>query len=95
MRRLARADRNQAEIVDALRAVGATVQVLSNVGDGCPDLLVGFRGLNLLLEVKDGSLPPSHRLLTPAQVDWHMRWTGHVAVVASVEMALRAIGVGR
>jgi hypothetical protein len=32
------------------------------VGRGVPDLLVGWRGTNLLLEVKDGNKPQSARI---------------------------------
>jgi hypothetical protein len=46
-------DANQASIVNALRAVGASVVDLSAVGRGVPDLLVGFRGQTYLLEVKN------------------------------------------
>ena len=92
-RRASKVDRNQAEIVAALRAVGASVQPLHAVGQGCPDLAVGFRGAVYFLEVKDGSLPPSARKLTPAQIEWHRDWRGHVAVVLTAEEALRAIGV--
>ena len=52
MRRAAKIDANQTEIVKALRQVGASVQSLASTGKGCPDLLVGFRGVNWLLEVK-------------------------------------------
>lgn len=93
MRRAAKVDANQSEIVGALRAVGASVQTLHAVGQGCPDLLVGFRGQCFTLECKDGSLPPSARQLTTAQDRWHMEWRGHVAVVKSVDEALQAIGV--
>lgn len=93
MRRAAKVDRNQPEIVAALRAVGASVQPLHAVGQGCPDLLVGFRGQCFAIEVKDGSLAPSDRKLTPAQQDWHRDWRGHVAVVLTAEDALRVIGV--
>ena len=48
MRRAAKIDENQPEIVDALRAMGCSVTILSAVGNGCPDILVGFRGINLL-----------------------------------------------
>ncbi len=54
MRRAANVDRNQPEIVAALRAAGATVEYLHAVGGGCPDLLVGYRGANYVLEVKEG-----------------------------------------
>lgn len=92
MRRNAKVDANQPEIVAALRKVGATVQSLAAVGDGVPDLLVGFRNANHLLEVKDGQRVPSERLLTADQLGWHAKWIGPVSIVYSVEDALRAIG---
>ena len=93
MRRAAKIDRNQGEIVDALRKVGATVQSLAAVGGGVPDLLVGFRRQTYLLEVKDGQKPPSQRELTPDQVQWHCAWGGGACVVVnSVDEALTAIG---
>lgn len=88
-----RVDTNQAEIVDALRRAGATVQVLSNVGKGCPDLLVGYDGDNYLLEVKDGSKAASRVKLTPDEERWYDDWDGQVAVVYSIEGALRVVGL--
>jgi Holliday junction resolvase len=95
MRRAAKVDANQAEIVAALRAVGATVTPLHAVGQGCPDILAGYGGLNFLLEVKDGAKPPSARKLTPDQVSWHDTWRGQVAVASSVKEALKIIGALR
>ena len=92
MRRAAKVDANQREVVAALRAAGASVQLLHAVGEGCPDLLVGYKGLNMLLEVKDGSKPPSAQKLTPQQEEWHRDWRGHRVVVNSPEAALTAIG---
>lgn len=91
MRRAAKVDANQADIVAALRKIGASVQPLHAVGSGCPDLLVGWRGMTSLLEVKDGSKPPSARKLTPDQVEWHANWRGQVAVVETIEQAIEAI----
>lgn len=90
MRRAARTDANQVEIVDALRRAGCSVQVLSSVGAGCPDLLVGRAGRNKLMECKDGDKPPSERRLTPDQEKWHAEWRGEVDVVKSAEEALAA-----
>ena len=90
-RRASKVDRNQSEIVLALRKVGATVHPLHAVGFGCPDLLVGYRGQNLLMEVKDGELPPSARRLTPDQIGFHSLWRGQVAVVKSVDEAITAL----
>lgn len=94
MRRAAKIDANHHEIVDALRKVGASVHSLAAVGCGVPDLLVGYHGLTHLLEVKDGSKPPSARKLTKDQQDWHRDWRGaDVYVVTSVDDALKAIGI--
>ena len=92
MRRAARVDANQSEIITALRKVGATVQPLHMVGGGCPDLLVGYRGRNVLLEVKDGAKPMSARKLTKDEVDWINEWRGTVVVVYNVDEALFEIG---
>ena len=88
MRRAARVDDNQAEIVSALRQVGATVQVLSGVGQGCPDLLVGIFHRNFLFEVKDGNKSPSRQALTAEEAIWHNEWKGKVVIVTSAEEAV-------
>ena len=93
MRRAARVDDNPREIVEELRRVGCSVWSLAGVGKGFPDLAVGFRGRNLFLEVKDGSKPPCKRKLTPDEEAFHASWRGHVAVVESVEDALKIVGV--
>ena len=93
MRRAAKVDANQAQVVDALRRVGASVQPLHAVGAGVPDLLVGYGGRNELLEVKDGSKPPSARKLTAKQVQWHEVWRGKVLTVTSPEDAIEQLGI--
>ena len=91
MRRAAKIDANQTEIVKALRKFGASVQSLASTGKGCPDLLVGFRGVNWLLEVKDGQKVKSARKLTEDQVVWHQTWRGKVYIVESVDQALNLL----
>lgn len=92
MRTAARIDANQPEIVKALRSVGAAVAPTHQLGKGFPDLVVGFRGVNYLLEVKDGNKPPSKRKLTADEEEWHLNWKGEVSVVNDVDEALRVIG---
>ena len=88
MRRAARVDENQGLIVKALRAYGATVRIITQ-GDGIPDLLVGYRGHTILMEVKDGNKPPSARQLTTAEQMFFDQWTGgKLFIVNSVEEAL-------
>lgn len=93
MRRAAKVDDNQREIVAALRRAGATVRDLSRVGEGCPDLLVGFRGRNWLVEVKRPKATGQRAgRTTPAQDEFLAGWRGHAVVVWTVEEALQAIG---
>lgn len=85
----ARVDTNQKEIVKALRKIGATVQPLHSVGEGCPDLLVGYRGRNFLIEVKN--LDGLGNKKTPAQVEWHDEWRGQVDIVTSSQEAITLV----
>ena len=93
MRRAARVDGNQPEIVDALRQIGASVATCHAVGQGFPDICVGWQGNTYLLEIKDPSKPKADQKLTPLQIEWHASWRGHVAVVKTVREALEAIGI--
>lgn len=88
MRRAGRVDRNQREIVHALRAAGATVQSLASVGKGVPDILIGLEGVNLLAEIKDGAKSKSRRKLTWDELSFHRTWKGQVAIIESIEDAL-------
>ena len=88
MRRSSRVDANADQVVSALRAMGATVRIVSQ-GNGLPDLLVGFRGVTILMEVKDGRKVPSARRLTPAEQKFFDEWRGGiVAIVNSVDEAI-------
>lgn len=91
MRLAANIDANQPEIVEALKAVGASVEYMHRLGSGVPDLLVGYRSLNFIFELKDGNKPPSRRKLTEDEVKWHARWRGTVYIVESVEQALQIL----
>ena len=85
MRRAARVDDNQAEIVAALREIpGVTVKSLAAVGDGMPDILCGYRGKTFLFEIKCPDKPNRDRQLTKKQAKFHKEWTGQVHVVETV-----------
>lgn len=79
-------DSNQSKITKALRDFGCSVQHLHSVGKGCPDIVVGYKNRNYLLEIKDGE-----KKLTPDQVIWHYDWRGQVEVVTSPEHAIETI----
>ena len=91
MRRASRVDANQADIVKAARKLGATVRIVSSLSDGGGDLILGVRGVNLLVEVKDGNRAPSERRLTPKEAEFHAAWRGQIAVVESVDDLVRLI----
>lgn len=88
MRGFAKTDRNQPEVIAAMRAIGVSVQSLHKVGQGAPDLLCAIAGLTFLVEVKDGAKPPSAQKLTPDQVEWHKNWKAPVYIVNSTETAI-------
>jgi Holliday junction resolvase-like predicted endonuclease len=92
--RRARKDANHAPIVRALRQVGATVIDTSAIGQaGCPDLVIGFRGLVHLIEVKNPASRYGKAGASEVQRDWAATWNGPVPhVVTSVDEALAAIG---
>jgi hypothetical protein len=88
MRYANRIDANQNAIVDALRECGATVRIISQ-GAGIPDLLVGYNGYTILMELKDGSKPPSARRLTEDEQKFFDEWTGGMLVIVnSIDEAL-------
>jgi hypothetical protein len=91
MRYANRIDANQNKIVDAMRKVGAVVRIISQ-GDGIPDLLVGYKGYTILMEVKDGDKVPSARKLTEAEQKFFDDWRGGMLVVInSVEEAIETL----
>ena len=82
----ARRDANEGEIVKALQAIGCSVLRLDAV-----DLIVGLRGVNYLLECKDGRKSVGNRPLTAAQKKLRAEWRGQYAVVTTVEEALAVV----
>ena len=93
MRRAAKVDTTQAPIIAMLRANGMTVKDCSAVGQGFPDLVVGFRGGTYLIEAKGAG--HAHRALaigepdlTAAQRVFHSQWAGDVGVVNTPEAAV-------
>ena len=83
--RVARIDANQPEIVKAFRSLGWEVAHTHTVGDGFPDIVCSKSGITLLVEIKDGSKPPSARKLTVKEQLFQSRWQGHLAIIESVD----------
>jgi hypothetical protein len=77
-----RLDGNDESIRTALEAVGASVDRRSP-----GDWLVGFRGVNYILEVKTANGKQN-----PSQQAFQGQWKGQYDVVRDVDTALRVIG---
>ena len=90
MRRAAKVDQSQAPIIAALRANGMSVKDCSAVGQGFPDLCVGFRGITCLLVTKcDTSF--SHRVavrLAAALRVFPAAWAGDIGIVSTPDEAV-------
>ena len=93
MRIRARVDRNQPEIVAALRKAGAVVHCTHQLGGGFPDLFCNFRGRIFGFEVKDPLQPPSARKLTEGEQVWITNWNQSGQTVFVIETAEAAISI--
>ena len=87
MSRARRVDANLESIVRTFRDLGCSVHVTN----GAWDATIGYGGLTMLVEVKDGAKPKSARKFTPAQVKFRATWTGGIYLVECHEHALSAV----
>lgn len=70
-------DHNHQEIVRALRQYpGVSLFSIASLGKGIPDVVVGYRGVTLLVEIKS-----STGKLNTQQTLWHFRWHGSPVVI--------------
>lgn len=69
-----------------MRALGWSVLDLAKYGVSV-DLVVGKPGFAALVEVKDGSKPPSKRQLTDDEIKLKENWSGPYIVALSEEDA--------
>jgi len=93
-----RVDQNQSRIVKELRQMGYSVVSLADVGDGCPDILVGSLNTanrNWFFEIKNWKAKPSERRLTPKEKLFHATWRGQIAVIETTAEALKVMTAGR
>jgi hypothetical protein len=91
--RAKKVDGNQKRIVDQLRKLNISVQHLHTIGQGCPDLLLGFRNRNFLIELKDESKPPSAKKLTDDEQEFFNEWNGQVSKCETLDEILKVVGL--
>ena len=85
-RRAAKVDANQAEIVKALRSIpGVTVALRHD------DILVGREGMTFWFEIKKSGKAE----VKAGQAKLRKEWTGHYAIVSTLDEILAEIGLVR
>lgn len=82
VRQRARTDDNHQEIVNAIRAAGASWQDTSRLAKAL-DGIIGYAGVDQRVEIKDGAKPLSKRKLTPDEQDTFDNWKGRTPVIIS------------
>jgi hypothetical protein len=83
-----RVDENQKQIIHTFIALGASVLNLSRVGEGCPDILIGYKGVICLVEIKRDE----KAAFTEPQIKFMQNWKGGpVSRIDSVDAAIRLI----
>lgn len=91
IRRRARPDANQAQLVAELRARGYAVSDLSSIGGGCPDLFISKDGRAMLVEVKNAAARGGRKRgasdaeKLARQAAWRERHPGVCVVAFTVE----------
>jgi hypothetical protein len=93
--RIRKVDNNQAQLVKQMRKIpGLTVAHTHTVGKGFPDVLVAYKGVNYLFEIKDPAKAKSARKLTEDEQKFHKGWTGQIAIVETLDDVLKLINQG-
>ncbi len=77
MRKHPKTDLNQPELVRTARQIGASVHITAALGCGFPDLVIGYRGVTYLVEVKR----PGEGL-TDDEREFFLTWRGRAPEVA-------------
>ena len=84
MRRAARIDANQPDIVKFIRKTGGSFQHTHSI-PGALDGILGYQGIDVRIEIKDPAQSPSARKLTPAEIDTIDNWKGRKPVIIETE----------
>lgn len=85
-----RVDLNHQEVVKTLRSLGASVFDASRMGQGFPDLVVGYNHQTVLVEIKSGEA----KKFTQAQLKFMSDWRGSsVTRINDTDGAIRLIKI--
>lgn len=79
-------DSNQADLVKQIRKIpGVSVLHIHVVGKGAPDIIIGYRKRNFLIEIKDPAKCKSQKKLTILEDQFHNTWKGQVYTAETFE----------
>lgn len=90
MRRAAKKDANHNEVAAEFSRLGCSVLDISQL-KRCADVVVGKNGKSRVVEIKDGSKPPSARELTSGELDFSRSWKGGYDVVENLADVARVV----
>lgn len=91
MRRAPRKDDNHNDVAELFEKSGFATEDMSHVGRGFPDLLVAYRGVMKLVEIKNRKTSYGRRGLNDLQRGLQARF--NVCVISSTDEALEFIGL--
>jgi len=86
-------DSNQNQVVKNLRQLGISVAITSSLGKGFPDLVIGYKGKNYLIELKDGAKTKSQKKLTTDEQDFFDSWKGQISKCENIDEILKLIKI--
>jgi hypothetical protein len=79
-----RRDSNHKSIVNLFRNFpGVTVADTAALGNGFPDIVVGFRNKSYLIEIKDGN-----KKLTPEENEFVNSWCGDYTIIRNEQQVI-------
>jgi hypothetical protein len=79
-------DANHKRIIDSCRKIPQlSVFSTHTIGKGFPDIVIGYKGINYLIEIKDGDKPKSQTKLTEDEITFHKKWNGQICIVYSFQ----------
>jgi len=98
MRRAAKVDDNQGDIVALFRRLGWSVLLIHQIKNAC-DIMVAIDGITVAVEIKDGKKQPSQRKLTEGERKFKDGWNGHWHLIESeddvINLHMHVMNTGR
>lgn len=87
-------DLNHKEIIDKLRQIpNLSVFSTHTIGKGFPDIVIGYKDKNYLVEIKSKKNTIKENTLTPAEMKFFLDWKGQYFIAYSFEQVLNMLNI--